>query len=371
MYDVAIIGAGPAGATLARLLGAELRVLLVDRRSLEWLPLSDDLEKCCGGLLAPAAQKELARQGLGVPGAVASGPQLFAVRCEDGDSGLRRLYSRSYVNVDRDLLDRWLVSLVGPQVDRGFGWTARSVEQGDDGAMVRFDTPGGGSVSALARMVVGADGAASIVRRGCFPHVPSAAGYVAVQGQFESANTDSHYGAFFDSSITDHYGWTIPKSGTTLVGAAFPRRQGVPDLYEAFVRRVRRSGFALGTELGRSSSLVSRPTTPAQLFLGSDRVALLGEAAGLISPSSAEGISYALRSAASLAEALVSGTNGALYRYRMLAAPLVLEVCVKMVKARLIGSPVMRAAVLRSGAGALIQDSTPGYRTMLGEILTP
>jgi|GEM_PF-5650539 len=32
MYDVAIVGAGPAGATLARLISSKLRVLLVDKR---------------------------------------------------------------------------------------------------------------------------------------------------------------------------------------------------------------------------------------------------------------------------------------------------------------------------------------------------
>ena len=34
MYDVAIIGAGPAGATLARLIGNQYKVLLIERRRL-------------------------------------------------------------------------------------------------------------------------------------------------------------------------------------------------------------------------------------------------------------------------------------------------------------------------------------------------
>lgn len=33
-WDIVIIGAGPAGATLARLLNQQQRVLLVDRRNL-------------------------------------------------------------------------------------------------------------------------------------------------------------------------------------------------------------------------------------------------------------------------------------------------------------------------------------------------
>jgi flavin-dependent dehydrogenase len=80
MYDVAIIGAGPAGATLARLLSERYRVLLVDRRRLDLEPRAGALTKPCGGLLAPAAQRELARQGLGVDSSVVTGRQLFAVR---------------------------------------------------------------------------------------------------------------------------------------------------------------------------------------------------------------------------------------------------------------------------------------------------
>ena len=68
MYDIAIVGAGPAGSTLARLLGDSYRVSA--RRSAasrSGTHRRDAAGKPCGGLLAPAAQHELARQGLGVP----------------------------------------------------------------------------------------------------------------------------------------------------------------------------------------------------------------------------------------------------------------------------------------------------------------
>lgn len=74
MYDVAIIGAGPAGATLARLIGNKLKVLLVDkRRPAESKELSYQKSKCCGGLLAPDAQQMIAKLGLGLPGDVIVG----------------------------------------------------------------------------------------------------------------------------------------------------------------------------------------------------------------------------------------------------------------------------------------------------------
>ena len=59
MYDIAIVGGGPAGATLARLTGNQYRVLLLEKRTFQE-PLYGGLQKCCGGLIAPDAQKMLA-----------------------------------------------------------------------------------------------------------------------------------------------------------------------------------------------------------------------------------------------------------------------------------------------------------------------
>ena len=68
--DIAVIGGGPAGATLARLAGRNRRVVLLDSRPKEAVGLREKAGeqenglpprgKCCGGLLAPDAQAELA-----------------------------------------------------------------------------------------------------------------------------------------------------------------------------------------------------------------------------------------------------------------------------------------------------------------------
>ena len=44
MYDITIIGAGPAGANLARLIGDKYKVLLIDKRDLEIIiPISQSV----------------------------------------------------------------------------------------------------------------------------------------------------------------------------------------------------------------------------------------------------------------------------------------------------------------------------------------
>ncbi len=50
MYDVAVIVAGPAGATLARLIGERYRVLLVEKRDSMASPGRLSFRKCKGTL---------------------------------------------------------------------------------------------------------------------------------------------------------------------------------------------------------------------------------------------------------------------------------------------------------------------------------
>ena len=94
MYDIAILGAGPAGANLARLIGERYRVILLDRRDLRGENPENPARTCCGGLLAPDAQKLIARLGLCLPKDILVDPQLFAVRALDLNGGMERLYPR-------------------------------------------------------------------------------------------------------------------------------------------------------------------------------------------------------------------------------------------------------------------------------------
>ncbi len=61
MYDIVIVGSGPAGSTLARLIHNKYKVLIIDKRDLKNENSNNSLNKCCGGLLSPDAQKMIAR----------------------------------------------------------------------------------------------------------------------------------------------------------------------------------------------------------------------------------------------------------------------------------------------------------------------
>lgn len=347
MYDVAIIGAGPAGTTLARLLACQYRVLLVERRALDG-PERFDLRKCCGGLLAPDAQAMLSRLGLGLPKSVLQEPQLFVVRAIDMPRRLERFYQRHYINMDRLRFDRWLLSMVPADVDLRLGCRLRD-----------YALEGGGVTLTLrgcdqtyherARLLVGADGATSRVRSLLMGRPAWPRRYLAIQDWVETTETTPYFSSVFDPTITDYYGWTIPKDNYLVLGTALPLRSRPLERFELLKQRLRDWGLRFGPTARRETALLLRPMSTRELSTGTAHVALLGEAGGWISPSSAEGLSYAMRSALALADALRPGLAGFNHRYRRRTTSLRKSIFLKTLKSRVIFSPTLRHLIMRLG----------------------
>ena len=324
MYDIGIVGAGPAGATLARLLADRYRVLLLD----------SGRQKCCGGILNLAAQKILAQLGLALPKHVLVNPQPSAVTVLDWENHLVRSYARQYINLDRTAFERWLVSLIPKTVDVRNHAVYQQSESNAKGLTLHFrenDDP----KTAQVRWLVGADGAFSTVRREFFPNVPTPKRYIAVQHWFErdavsvSANFGvdlwSDYVGIFDSALTDSYIWTIPKNEQLILGGAFPLETntlGMPasTTMKTVREKLEARGLFLSSPIKQEAGQILRPLRQSSLCFGDARTILVGEASGLISPITAEGFSSAFASAMYLAEAFhktgveMTGFDPAFYR---------------------------------------------------------
>lgn len=80
---------------------------------------------------------------------------------------------------------------------------------------------------------------------------------------------------------------------------------------------------------------------------------LIGEAAGFISPSSLEGISWALESGAMLADVLNCGLDGANRRYHKNAWGMKIRLAGKLLKSPFLYTPFIRHIILKSGICSL------------------
>ncbi|TWH80661.1 FAD-binding protein [Sedimentibacter saalensis] len=354
MYDIVIVGSGPAGANLARLIGDKYKVLLIDKRDLENENHKNTINKCCGGLLAPDAQKMIAKLGLGVPKDILVDPQLFAVRTIDLTNNLERLYQRFYHNMDREKFDRWLISLLPTGVDKKFNSFFKSFTKTKEGYEIKY-IYNGLETAARTKVIVGADGALSNIRKSICYDKNFPERYISIQEWYECQSTMPYFTAIFDTEISNFYSWVIPKNKCLLLGSALKPGDNTREKYNLLKAKLTQLGFNFGNKLKTEGAFINRPMKISQFYAGRDCIALVGEAAGAISPSSAEGISYALKSSLYLAESLEDGIDGFLNRYEQKVKDIKLNLLIKNLKSPAMFNPFLRNFAMKSGFQSLKQ----------------
>jgi flavin-dependent dehydrogenase len=285
---VAVVGGGPAGSLLAFLLAR-------DGASVALFDASHPCEKPCGGGITAKALALL-------PEAPASDPlparRIDRCRLESGDGeGVELALASPVAVAARRDLDSWLLRRATGAGTRHVAARVIAVAQGE----VRTDT---GHPEAFD-VVVGADGAGSLVRRTFLAPTPPERLFMAT-GWFAPGTAPMT--VRFTPGLAG-YSWLFPRPDHVGVGICAPLRV-VPtrDLLARLERLVARSFPALhpGADSGRYAHTIPHPSADpgCLLEIAGPRWALVGDAAALADPITGEGIYYALRSARVLAEVL-------------------------------------------------------------------
>ncbi|MGF7162903.1 geranylgeranyl reductase [Rhodoligotrophos appendicifer] len=309
-YDVVIVGGGPAGATAATdLATAGRRVLLLDR---------EGRTKPCGGAIPTRAitdfdiPPQMITARIRSARIVAPSAMSVDMKIDDGFVGM----------VDRDVFDGWLRQRAGATGAEVRAATFSSSGRGAKGELtVSFVEKGAERTSrtVTAGMIIGADGANSAVRRACFgkdvkPPYVFAYHEIIRSPEAKSEGFDpQRCDVYYQGRISpDFYGWVFPHGETTSVGVGSAVKGF--DLKEA--TRLLRETAGLG-----SSSLIREegaplPLKPLRRWDNGKDILLAGDAAGVVAPSSGEGIYYAMLcgrlAAQSATEFLESGNPRAL-----------------------------------------------------------
>jgi geranylgeranyl reductase family protein len=290
VWDVAVIGAGPAGATAARVAAAAgRRVVLLERFALP------RYKTCGGGLIDRSVRAVPPDLPLPVTARAAALTFTFHGRLER----TRRAPGPVINLVQRDEFDAALVraAVAAGAVVQDSTVVTRLAEEGD---FVHISTREHGTVR--ARAVVGADGSAG-----------RCAGYVGVRYdqvdlglELEIPVPPDQRAAWEGRVLIDwgpipgSYGWVFPKGDLLSVGVIAAKGSGeqARDYLGDFLSRLRLSHVKPTVSSGH---LTKCRTADAPLYRG--RVLVAGDAAGLLDPWSREGISFALRSGAMAGQA--------------------------------------------------------------------
>ncbi len=354
MYDVAVVGAGPAGAFFARELSLkrpEMKILLIDGQS-------EERKKPCGGLLAPDAQKFFAQLDMTLPNSILADPQIFTVETIDLVTKQVRYYQRHYLNMDRYRFDLWLISLVPKETEILLG-RVRAIERIDGCFSISLSDR-----CVSSRFVVGADGSGSIVRKFLGKKYPKQ--YISIQEWYKNESPAlPYYSCIFDRKTSNSCSWTIHKDGYMIFGGAFEKR-GCREAFSTQKERLEKfTETELRNPIRREACLVSSPSRPHDLFCGKDGVFLIGEAAGFISASSFEGISSALISAKKSAEAIAEHPfdgDKAIRTYRKKTFVLRLKLLTKIAKRKILCSPFLRYIIMKSGIQSIKTEKRGNIR---------
>lgn len=316
--EIAIIGAGPAGAHLASRLAAEGRdVALFDPKG-AW-------EKPCGGGVPTRAIREFSflLESSGYPRKLVRRLTMISPSERRITLDLENpfaIYSRKVLN--GLVLDR--------AIEAGAEFIRNSVSDfSQDGYGWKITTGEGGQWR--AKFLVGADGAASFTRRrlvGIFPvrDLALAFGYNVTVDE-PSARDDRASSKVTDEVIVRFpkdftgYLWAFPRPGVMNFGVASKLGEKTSDELRGLLSGFMRDYYGgLMPEPERIHFFGAKiPTLDlrswAKLRASGDGWALVGDAAGFADPITGEGIYFAFKSADLLADALGASSQVAVTDY--------------------------------------------------------
>lgn len=299
MYDVIIVGAGPAGCTAAKTLAEKnYNVLLIEKFKMP------RYKSCSGQLIKKTLDLIETYYNEPIPSSAQCTPTDNHGMFFTDDQGKSFCFKQTGLNVWRSHFDKWLADKAlqyGAEVRDNT--SALSCEERND--IVTVTLKGESVYTEQARYVIDCEGVIGTLKRSLLGYTPAYITTYQTYNQGSIALDHHFFHAYLQPDLSEYDAWINIKDNLLVIGVSVKDNSKIMSYYNNFISYLKRNhNLQISKQLKTDKWLMPHILPGCPIDYGVGRVLFAGEIAGFLNPMG-EGISAGLESGHHAANAII------------------------------------------------------------------